>query len=310
VRGLLDRRQLNALVAVGEELHFGRAAERLGIQQSALSQLVRRLEEQVGFPLFDRSSHHVRLTVEGERMLVVARDALAALSRVDDVAVEIAAGASGTLRLGTTEGVRDQLHLILERFRERHPDVEVRLLTLRMTEKVRGLLDGELDAALVRAATAVDGLDVLELWRERLVAVLSRRHPLAMREQLSVAELSPYPIILNPRERNPWAADQVEGMFTAAGVELVLGPAYESLREAVAMIAGSQAWMVVRRSVAAQERSPWLVSVPLTDPTAVGRVSLAWRSLDIGPVARALVSVVSALRREGSFEPLAAVHET
>jgi DNA-binding transcriptional LysR family regulator len=310
VRGLLDRRQLNALVAVGEELHFGRAAERLGMQQSALSQLVRRLEEQVGFPLFDRSSHHVRLTVEGERMLVVARDALAALSRVDDVAVEIAAGASGTLRLGTTEGVRDQLHLILERFRERHPDVEVRLLTLRMTEKVRGLLDGELDAALVRAATAVDGLDVLELWRERLVAVLSRRHPLAMREQLSVAELSPYPIILNPRERNPWAADQVEGMFTAAGVELVLGPAYESLREAVAMIAGSQAWMVVRRSVAAQERSPWLVSVPLTDPTAVGRVSLAWRSLDTGPVARALVSVVSALRREGSFEPLAAVHET
>ena len=310
MRGLLDRRQLSALVAVGEELHFGRAAERLEMQQSALSQLVRRLEEQVGFPLFDRSSHHVRLTVEGERMLVVARDALAALGRVDDVAVEIAAGASGTLRLGTTEGVRDQLHLILERFRERHPDVEVRLLTLRMTEKVRGLLDGELDAALVRAAAEIEGLDVLELWRERLVAVLSRRHPLAAREQLSVAELAPYPIIMNPRERNPWAADQVEGMFAAAGAELVLGPAYESLRGAVALIAGSQAWMVVRGSVAAQERSALLVSVPLTDPTAVGRVSLAWRSLDTGPVARALVSVVSALRREGSFEPLAGVNET
>jgi DNA-binding transcriptional LysR family regulator len=310
VRGLLDRRQLNALVAVGEELHFGRAAERLGMQQSALSQLVRRLEEQVGFPLFDRSSHHVRLTVEGERILVVARDALAALSRVDDVAVEIAAGASGTLRLGTTEGVRDQLHLILERFRERHPDVEVRLLTLRMTEKVRGLLDGELDAALVRAATGIQGLDILELWREPLVAVLSRHHPLATREQLSVAELAAYPIIMNPRGRNPWAADQVEGMFVAAGAEWVLGPAYGSLREAVAMIAGSQAWMVVRRSVATQERSPLLVSVPLSDPTAVGRVSLAWRSLDTGPVARALVSVVSGLRREGSFEPLSGVHES
>jgi DNA-binding transcriptional LysR family regulator len=310
VRGLLDRRQLNALVAVGEELHFGRAAERLGMQQSALSQLVRRLEEQVGFPLFDRSSHHVRLTVEGERILVVARDALAALSRVDDVAVEIAAGASGTLRLGTTEGVRDQLHLILERFRERHPDVEVRLLTLRMTEKVRGLLDGELDAALVRAATGIEGLDILELWREPLVAVLSRHHPLATREQLSVAELAAYPIIMNPRGRNPWAAGQVEGMFVAAGAEWRLGPAYGSLREAVAMIAGSQAWMVVRRSVATQERSPLLVSVPLTDPTAVGRVSLAWRSLDTGPAARALVSVVSGLRREGSFEPLSGVHES
>jgi DNA-binding transcriptional LysR family regulator len=115
---------------------------------------------------------------------------------------------------------------------------------------------------------------------------------------------------MNPRERNPWAADQVEGMFAAAGAELVLGPAYDSLRGAVAMIAGSQAWMVVRGSVAAQERSALLVSRPLTDPTAVGRVSLAWRSLDTGPVARALVSVVSALRREGSFEPLAGVNET
>jgi DNA-binding transcriptional LysR family regulator len=310
VRGLLDRRQLTALVAVGEELHFGRAAERLGMQQSALSQLVRRLEEQLGFLLFDRSSHHVRLTVEGERMLAVARDALAELSRVDDVAVEIAAGASGTLRLGTTEGVREQLHLILEHFREGHPDVEVRLLGLRMNEKVRALLDGELDAALVRAATSIEGLDILELWRERLVAVLSRRHPLATREPLSIAELSEYPVLLNPRERNPWAREQVEGMFAAAGAELVLGPDYESLREALAMIAGSQAWMVVRGSVAAQERSALLVSIPLTDPTAVGRVSLAWRSLDSGPVAHALVSVVSALRREGSFEPLGGVHET
>jgi hypothetical protein len=78
----------------------------------------------------------------------------------------------------------------------------------------------------------------------------------------------------------------------------------------VALIAGSHAWMVVRGSVAAQERSPLLVSVPLTDPTAVGRVSLAWRSLDTGPVAHALVSVVSVLRREGSFEPRGCVHET
>jgi DNA-binding transcriptional LysR family regulator len=79
-------------------------------------------------------------------MLVVTRGAIVALSRVHDAAVEIAAGASGTLRLGTTEGARGQLHLILDRFRERRPDVEVRLLALRPNEKVRALLDGELDA--------------------------------------------------------------------------------------------------------------------------------------------------------------------
>ena len=140
--------------------------------------------------------------------------------------------------------------------------------------------------------------------------MLSRRHPLAPRERLSVAELAPYPILLSPRERNPWAREQVEEIFAAADAELVLGPDYGSLREAVAMIAGSQAWMVARESVAAQERSALLVSRPLTDPTAVGHVSLAWRGRDSSPVARALVSVVSALRREGSFEPLGDVHET
>ena len=233
-------------------------------------------------------------------MLMVARDALAALSRVDDVAGEIAAGASGTLRLGTTEGVREQLHLILERFHERHPDVEVRLLAMRMNEKVHGLLDGELDAALVRAARQI-GADILELWHERLVAVLSRRHPLATRERLSVAELAPYPILLSPRERNPWAREKVEEIFAAADAELVMGPDYGSLREAVAMIAGSQAWMVARESVAAQERSALLVSLPLTDPTAVGHVSLAWRGRTRAR-SRARVPVVSALRREGSFD--------
>jgi DNA-binding transcriptional LysR family regulator len=299
---------LGALLAVGEELHFGRAAERLGMQQSALSQLVRRMEDQLGFLVFDRSSHHVRLTGEGERMLIVARDALAALVRVDELAAEIAAGSSGTLRLGTTEGVRDQLHAILERFHEHHSDVEVRLFAMRTSEKVRALLEGELDAALMRAADKIEGLDLLELWSERLVAMLSRRHPLAGSDRLSIGELSVYPVIFNRADRNPWAHDQTMRMFAAAGVEPVVGPPYTTLREAVALITGSQAWMLARGSVAEQEGSALLVSRPLVDPSAVGRVNLAWRTVDTGPVARSLVAVVSALRRDGAFEPRAGVH--
>jgi DNA-binding transcriptional LysR family regulator len=307
VASQLDRRQLSALLAVGEELHFARAAERLGLQQSALSQLVRRMEDHLGFLLFDRSSHHVRLTTEGERMLVVARDALAAMERVDEVAAEIAAGSSGTLRLGTTEGVREQLHVILERFHERHADVEVRLVAMRTNEKVRALLEGELDAALVRAAQSIDGLDLLELWSEPLVALVSRRHPLAESDRLSIRELATFPVISNLADRNPWAREQMARMFAAAGAEPLVGPAYKTLREAVALVASSQAWMLVRRSVAEQERSAPVVSRPLVDAAAVGRVSLAWRPVDTGPVARSLVAVASALRREGAFEPRAGV---
>ena len=308
MRGHLERRQLAALVAVGEELHFGRAAERLRLQQSALSQLIARLKDQLGFLLFDRSSHHVRITPEGERMLAVARDVLRALETAEDVAAEIGAGGSGTLRLAATEGVREQLGLIVQRFREDHPGVDVRVVAMPTPAKLQALLDGGLDAGLFRGAPRVEGIDTLELWRERLVAVVSRSHPLADGRNVSIAELAPYPVILASRERNPWAREHAERLFAGAGATPLLGPSYSTLQETLAMIAGSQAWTIVHRSVAEQESSASVLSRSLPDPDAEGPVSLAWRRLNTGPVARAFVATVGELRREGAFESRPGVH--
>jgi DNA-binding transcriptional LysR family regulator len=274
MQGHLERRQLATLVAVGEELHFGRAAERLGLQQPALSQLIGRLEDQLGFLLFDRSSHHVRITSEGERMLVVARDVLAALQRAEELVGEIGAGAAGVLRLGATERVREQLSLMLERFHDGHPGVEVRVAAMETQAKLQGLLDGELDAALVRSTPSFPGIDILELWRERLVAVLSRRHPLADSAEVSLGELAAYPVILASAERNRWAREHAERLFAGVGATPVLGPAYSTLQEALAMIAGSNAWMIVHASVAEREGSASVVSRLLRDPAAEGPVSL------------------------------------
>jgi DNA-binding transcriptional LysR family regulator len=163
LRGHLERRQLAAVVAVAEELHFGRAAERLGVQQSALSQLIARLEDQLGFLLFDRSSHHVRITPEGERMLAVARDVLRALDTAEAVAAQLGAAGSGTLRLAATEGVREELGLVLQRLHEQHPRVDVRVVALQTPAKLQALRDGGLDAALFRGAPRAEGIDTMEL---------------------------------------------------------------------------------------------------------------------------------------------------
>jgi DNA-binding transcriptional LysR family regulator len=234
--GYLDRRQLAAVLAVAEELHFGRAAERLGLQQSALSQLVRRLEEQLGFSLFDRSSHHVRVTHEGEQILAAAREVLAALRRAEELAGDIATGRSGRLRMGTTPGVYERLYLILERFHARHAGVEVQLTTTHTAAKLRALLAGELDVALVRGARGVEGIDMLELWRESLAVMLSRRHPLADREQLSIVELAPYPVRLVSREHNRWAREHYESLFADAGAEPLLGIQGTTLQESLAIV--------------------------------------------------------------------------
>jgi DNA-binding transcriptional LysR family regulator len=243
-------------------------------------------------------------------MLPVARDVLAALRRAEELAAEIASGRSGTLRLGTTDSGDEQLQLILERFRERHHDVDVRLVAMHSEAKLRALLAGDLDVALLRASPSVEGIEMLELWRENLTVMLSRRHPLARCPEMSISRLADYPVMLAPREWNQWARQQAEALFARAGVEPLLGRPYTTLKETLAMVAGSEAWTMVAGSVAARESSALVVSRPLREARAVGAMSLAWRRVDPTPLAGAFRAVVSTLKREGALMPPGDTHRS
>lgn len=117
----MDLRQLAAFDALADELHFGRAADRLEISQSAMSQLIRRLEREVAIALSQRSSHHVALTAAGAELLPHARSTLLAAGRLTAAAAAIAGGSAGRLRIGTTPGIGPSLNLLLTRFRAEHP---------------------------------------------------------------------------------------------------------------------------------------------------------------------------------------------
>jgi DNA-binding transcriptional LysR family regulator len=194
----VELRQLRCFVAVAEELHFGRAADRLHVAQPAVSQQVGRLERQVGLRLFDRSSRRVRLTAAGERLLTEARATLAAADRVLAVAADLAAAPTGVLRVGVSHGLASRLESVLAGPRAADPahrfDVEVAQVPV--AEQPAALSRGELDLMVTRPVPTRDGLRIVTTWPEPVVAVLPAGHPLAGRPAVRLRDLADLPVRL------------------------------------------------------------------------------------------------------------------
>ncbi|MFC9969969.1 LysR family transcriptional regulator [Spirillospora sp. NPDC127200] len=239
----MELRQFAYFVAVAEEGGFGRAAERVGIVQSAVSQQVRRLERELGVPLFDRSTRHVRLSAAGERLLPEARAVLAAADRTRRVAADLASGAEGVLRLGAVHG--DRLYRTLDELAAIAPRLRVRLSRLPPAERLAAVRAGELDAALVRAQDDSPGLEMLPMWSDPLYAALPAGHPLAAADPLRLEQLGGLPLRLAPRAENPPFHDLVTAACRAAGIDPPPGPPFTGLRETLTAIAsGPPSWTV------------------------------------------------------------------
>src|SRR6266487_102845 len=210
MRGGVEIRQLTYFVTVAEELGFGRAAERLHIVQPAVSQQIRRLERELGVLLFDRSSRHV--------------------------AADVAAGAGGILRVGTSQGLGERLDRTLEELRKAAPGLQVRLVSAPAADRIARVRAGELDAAFVRAVTAAPGVELLPMWREPLTVALAATHPLAAQPAVKLAQLRGIPLRLAPRSDNPPFHDLILGACADAGFEPLPGPPFTTPQDTLAEI--------------------------------------------------------------------------
>ncbi|MEV8093664.1 LysR substrate-binding domain-containing protein [Kitasatospora sp. NPDC085879] len=242
----MELRQLHCFVAVAEELHFGRAAERLLLGQPAVSQQVRRLERELKVELFDRSPRHVRLTPSGERFLPAARAVLDAEQAARALAASLTA--PDRLRLGTVTGLGARLDRILDAYERHAPGVAVELRALPAAERLARLADGRLDAAFVRGIPPEpDGdLRYLPLWEDELTVALPARHPLARQDALDLADLAALPLRLTERRNHPALVDLVTAACREAGFEPVPGPASGTLQDTLAAVgSGPATWTVV-----------------------------------------------------------------
>src|SRR5919201_6893189 len=222
----LDLRQLEFFVAVAGELSFTRAAERLHVAQPWLSAEVRKLETDLGYPLFDRSTRHVALTPEGRHLVPHAHAILDRVAAYEAAAQALLRGRGGRLRIGapTTGSHLPERYLLVDRFMELYPHVRIEIENDRSVRLPGQALRGEVDVAFVWSPFPSEGLEARLVRRTVYSVLLPVEHELANRNVVTLQDLRHERLAAFPRELNPGLFDQIYGPLLAIGVELVEVP--------------------------------------------------------------------------------------
>ncbi|MFE0043745.1 LysR family transcriptional regulator [Streptomyces albireticuli] len=269
-------RHLQCFVAVAEESHFGRAAQRLGMAQPPLSQRIQRLERELGVRLFERTSRQVTITKGGTLLLDEAREILARSEALRATARRIQEGRTGLLRAALPPDLAgDTVAAILAAFRDRHGGVELELHELTTADQLAGLASHDLDVGLIRHPCDVAGLELGPVQRHELGVLLLRDAPAARSGTVPLTALTGYDLILFPRAQAPAVHDDLlttcaRHGYTPAAVRHGQGPSFTR-----GLILSSRAVAFTSRD-AHPAQDPDIIWRPLTGAPLTLRHSAAW----------------------------------
>ena len=218
----MELRHLRYFIAVAEELHFGRAAQNLGISQPPLSQQIQALEQELGARLFERTNRRVELSEAGRLFLEEARLVLAQVDKAADVARRAQLGELGEMKIGFTSSApfNSSIPKAIHAFRQRFPAVHLNLKEMSSRDVADALLDESIEVGLMRPLALPESLNVVELFREPLVAVINAAHPLAQGSDAGVhmAALAQEPFVFFPRSYGSGLHAQLLSLARQAGV--------------------------------------------------------------------------------------------
>jgi DNA-binding transcriptional LysR family regulator len=280
-------------VILAEELHFGRAAEREHIVQSALSQQVQRLERELGVRLLERSTHHVALTAAGAVFLAEARQILAHADRAAQAARRTA-GTTAPLRVAIIDSSYDSMPQILGEVQTRHPGLVIHQVEAGVPEQYQRLTDGRLDVGVGRAAHAPPHVASLLFRQDPLGILLPNGHSLASLDGVPVAALAGEPLLLAEEATAPELNQLTIETCRAAGfTPTVYQGTVESIRAAAGLVAAGRCLYCVPSSCTTA--LPGTIWRPLTDPASCYPWSVLWRAADNSAHVRAVVNSAQAM---------------
>ncbi|MFI6037952.1 LysR substrate-binding domain-containing protein [Streptomyces sp. NPDC051315] len=292
----MNLEQMRYIVVLAEELHFGRTARRLGLQQPTLSQQVRKLEDELGVSLFERTTREVSITAAGESFVAEARRALHHVERAQLAARQTGRGDVGELSLGFVgSAVPELIPRLLRRFRRVYPGVELQVRELPSARQIEELLAGRIDVGILHAwgeSEISEGVASQEIFRDVLVAALPRRHPLAPTVLLPTAKLASEPFIMFPRRMGPALHDRITSLARAAGFEIQVSQEAGHMQTIIGLVAAEVGVSIVPRTMAAL-RQPGVEFRQLTPKPEPLPLQLVWRRRETSPVVRNFRAVLS-----------------
>ncbi|MBP6615342.1 MAG: LysR family transcriptional regulator [Aquabacterium sp.] len=286
----MDLRLLRYFVILAEELHFGRAAQRLCISQPPLSVAIRQLEETLQAQLFERNSKGVRLTAAGEHLLVKARQLLQLSHQAAQETRDVARGTVGHLRLGFVgSSLYRGLPQALEALQQSHPRVRVDMLEANSAEQIQGLQQMRLDVALVHSIQPPDGVTSQLIVDEPFMVCLPEQHPLRAHKTIDLSELRDARLILFSNLVSPTYHQRIYEMCLACGFAPDVRHEVRHWLSVISLVSLGQGVALVP---AALERVglPRLTFRPLRGTHPRSEMLAMWRSSPINPLVQALLA--------------------
>jgi DNA-binding transcriptional LysR family regulator len=274
----MELRHLRYFVAVAEELHFGKAAQRVGIAQPPFSHQIQALEREVGVTLLARTKRSVALTAAGSAFLVEARRTLAHAAQATFAAQRAARGETGRLAVGFVDSaVYGVFPRVLRYMRAKYPDLALVLLDMNSDEQLQALRANQLDVGLIRPPFAdMTGLRLETITTEPLMVALPQDHRLARQTHVALADLANEPFIFVPRRFGSGYYDHLMAVCTRGGFSPHVVQEAKAAQTMVSLVAGGLGVSLVPGSLINLQRRG-VAYRPLQPPAPTTDLAVLWR---------------------------------
>ncbi|RQV09066.1 LysR family transcriptional regulator [Burkholderia cenocepacia] len=260
----MELRHLRCFLAVADELHFARAAEKLHIEQSPLSRTIKELEEDLGVQLFDRTTRSTRLTRAGRMFLEHVPRVFASLQQAQDSVKAAANGFHSQLRIALSDGISPTcFSALLALCRQEEPEIEIRLTEVPLSQQIKGLHDDLYDIGFAQLDEVGDGLVAEPIWHDPLMVAVPTRHPLLSYKRIPLDEVLRYPLALGDAKACEGHARQIDRALRQSSLEPLIAERVASFDLMMALVSAGFALGLAGASQIAGSREASVVGRPL-----------------------------------------------